>query len=446
MHYKDQVRPGYLMDSPKLPAIRVSWNQAMAFCQWVSALTGKSVTLPTEAQWEWACRAGTDTPMYYGGLDSDFSRYANLADASISRLAVSGVDPQPISNPDRFWDFVPKEARFNDGNLHLAECGHYQPNAWGLQDMIGNVAEWTRDNYRAYPYEAGNRPAPAEGQGEGRKAVRGGSWAERPKESRASTRLDYPAWQRVYNVGFRVVVLDRPVGTRGRHPDDQEPHFHAPDLRPHVCAREPYKSLRIGRCAPNTEANPRTHETQSQRPHRLPRRGDRGGGPHRGRLLAGGDKNAKPQNPVNLPKYQNSDFYQDGKFQADKAKQAYFGLMEAHGYPVPDFLRTNMWATDFGLGELVNVGMGGIFWINDEKHGYFAHEIYLLPGQMIVEHGHDGPRRGRPRWRPGISGMGVSGPSARRASRCRRMSGCRRARRSTSRCGRARCCPGKSGP
>lgn len=212
MHYKDQVRPGYLMDSPKFPAIRVSWSQAMAFCEWVSGLTGRYVTLPTEAQWEWACRAGADTAMYYGGLDSDFSRYANLADASISRLAVSGVDPQPISNPDPFWDYVPKEPRFNDGNLHLAEVGHYQPNAWGLQDMIGNVAEWTRDDYRVYPYTPD--PAAPEGQGEGRKVVRGGSWAERPKESRAASRLDYPAWQRVYNVGFRVVVLDRPAGTR----------------------------------------------------------------------------------------------------------------------------------------------------------------------------------------------------------------------------------------
>lgn len=212
MHYKDQVKPGYLMDASKLPVIRVSWNQAMAFCQWLSALTGRAVTLPTEAQWEWACRAGTDSPAFYGNLDADFSKHANLADASISRLAVSGVDPQPISNPDRFWDFVPKDARFNDGVLHLAECGHYQPNAWGLQDMIGNVAEWTLDDYRPYPYVA------AEGRGEAsagtRKVVRGGSWAERPRESRAASRLDYPAWQRVYNVGFRVVLLDRPAGTR----------------------------------------------------------------------------------------------------------------------------------------------------------------------------------------------------------------------------------------
>jgi formylglycine-generating enzyme required for sulfatase activity len=206
MHYKDQVKPGYLMDSPDLPVIRVSWDQAMAFCQWLSRRTGKKVLLPTEAQWEWACRAGSGTPMFYGGLDSDFSTFANLADASLSKLAVSGVDPQPIENPDKFWDFVPKEARFNDGTVHLAPVGKYQPNAWGLHNMIGNVAEWTLDDYRPYPYQPQTACA---GIGAGmRKAVRGGSWSDRPKESRASARWDYPQWQRVYNVGFRIAVVE----------------------------------------------------------------------------------------------------------------------------------------------------------------------------------------------------------------------------------------------
>ena len=102
-----------------------------------------------------------------------------------------------------------------------------------------------------------------------------------------------------------------------------------------------------------------------------------------------------PPMQITLPKYQNADFYADGKFQVDKAKQAYFDLMHAHGYPVPDFLRTNMWATDFGLGDFVNVGMAGIFWVNNEQAGYFAHEIYLLPGQMIVEHGHEATGKGK---------------------------------------------------
>jgi hypothetical protein len=98
---------------------------------------------------------------------------------------------------------------------------------------------------------------------------------------------------------------------------------------------------------------------------------------------------------VKLPKYKNEDFYKDGKFQAEKAKQVYFDMMAAYGYPVPESLRTNMWATDFNLGDFVNVGMGGVFWVNMQETGYFAHEIYLLPKQMIVEHGHESTGKGK---------------------------------------------------
>jgi D-lyxose ketol-isomerase len=98
---------------------------------------------------------------------------------------------------------------------------------------------------------------------------------------------------------------------------------------------------------------------------------------------------------VNLPKYKNENFYLNGKFQVEKAKQAYFDMMAAHGYLVSDFLRTNMWATDFGLGDFSRVGMAGIFWVNFEKEGYFAHEIFLLPGQMIVEHAHEATAKGK---------------------------------------------------
>ncbi len=101
---------------------------------------------------------------------------------------------------------------------------------------------------------------------------------------------------------------------------------------------------------------------------------------------------------VKLPKYKNSDFYdKDGKFMVNKAKQAYFDMMAAHGYPVPAWLQTNMWATDFGLGDFVNVGMGGVFWINSQEQGYFAHDIYLFPGQMIVEHAHEATAKGKPK-------------------------------------------------
>lgn len=107
------------------------------------------------------------------------------------------------------------------------------------------------------------------------------------------------------------------------------------------------------------------------------------------------DTNNQPMKTIKLTKHKNADFYLDGKFQVDKAKQAYFDMMKAYGYPVPDSLRTNMWATDFGLGDFANVGMAGIFWVNNQESGYFAHEIYLLPGQMIVEHGHEATAKGK---------------------------------------------------
>ena len=204
MHYKDQVKPGYLMDVPALPVIRVSWNEAMEFCRWLSARTGKKVTLPTEAQWEWAARAGSSAPLWYGDLNADFSKLANLGDVSLKKLAVSGVDPQPINNPGKDVDFVPKDERFNDGVLHLAPCGKYDANPWGLKDMAGNVAEWTRSTYRPYPYNTSAEKA--ESQSTAKKSVRGGSWYDRPVHARSGFRQAYPAWQKVHNVGIRVIV------------------------------------------------------------------------------------------------------------------------------------------------------------------------------------------------------------------------------------------------
>ena len=160
--------------------------------------------MPTEAQWEWACRGGSATPFWYGDLDTDFSKFANLGDVSLKKLAVRGVNPQPIPDPDKFWDFVPKDARFDDGVVHLADVGHYADNIWGLKDMHGNVAEWTRSTYRPYPYDAGLE----DNSDAVKKTVRGGSWYDRPKHARAGFRQAYPAWQKVYNVGFRIMVED----------------------------------------------------------------------------------------------------------------------------------------------------------------------------------------------------------------------------------------------
>ena len=82
-------------------------------------------------------------------------------------------------------------------------------------------------------------------------------------------------------------------------------------------------------------------------------------------------------------------FYdKDGKFNEEAAKQAYFDMFERLGYPVSDTLRKGMWVSDFNLKDFPNVGMAGIFWAHENKHGVFGHEIFLLPNQMLVEHKH----------------------------------------------------------
>lgn len=87
-------------------------------------------------------------------------------------------------------------------------------------------------------------------------------------------------------------------------------------------------------------------------------------------------------------KYTNADFYTDGKFNEDVAVKAMKDMLYYYDVPFTPFLQKEFWVVDFGLGDFENIGMGGVFWVNDAEHNYFAHTIYLLPGQMIPEHAH----------------------------------------------------------
>jgi formylglycine-generating enzyme required for sulfatase activity len=256
---------GLTLDGDRQPAVRVSWDEAMAFCRWLSARTGLRFSLPTEAQWECACRAGTTTPLSFGAADADFSRWANLADASFARGL--GTDGKQVTGGLEHLVLegaALSDARFDDGAAVTAEVGKLQPNAWGLHDLHGNAAEWTRTTYAAYPYRDGggrdgarpegrkeDRPRNQDGarpgrrdaaqsggpgdahsegceiaqaggrsdaqsagsarsQPEKRKVVRGGSFFDPPGRARSAFRLAYPSWQRVFNVGFRVVCEGDP--------------------------------------------------------------------------------------------------------------------------------------------------------------------------------------------------------------------------------------------
>jgi len=190
------VKYGFSMDKGTYPVIRVSWDQALAFCQWLSKRTGRAVSLPTEAQWEWACRAGTDTVTSFGNTLTDYPAYANLSDPTSDNRRTRYM-------PTNHWTLAQKNEISADKAHCLNHVGAYTPNALGLKDMHGNVAEWTRSEFRAYPY------ARTDGRNalvQGRKVVRGGSWNDRPIRSTSSYRLSYPSWQQVYNVGFRIII------------------------------------------------------------------------------------------------------------------------------------------------------------------------------------------------------------------------------------------------
>ena len=179
------------LNQPRQPVCRVSWQEATAFCRRLSARTGKTFTLPSEAQWEWACRAGTDTPLAFGAPGADQKTFANLADVSLLGLC----------RMEQVGPFLPSDA-VNDGSPVSTTVGSYQPNAWGLHDMHGNVAEWTASAYLPYPFRAND---PRHAAADTRKVVRGGSWFDQARCARSAYRLCYHPWQRVFNVGFRVV-------------------------------------------------------------------------------------------------------------------------------------------------------------------------------------------------------------------------------------------------
>jgi formylglycine-generating enzyme required for sulfatase activity len=184
----------------------------MDFCHWLSKRSGLTVTLPTEQQWEYTCRASSATPLNYGMVDDDFSAWANMADISFSTgLAINNGRMMPEGGVTQATGGVPHlvlegsklaDIRFDDHNRVTANVGSYRANVWGLRDMHGNAAEWTLSEYD-----------------NDRKVVRGGSFFDRPARCRSSFRLGYPFWQRVFNVGFRIVVLDENIATNNTKGD-----------------------------------------------------------------------------------------------------------------------------------------------------------------------------------------------------------------------------------
>jgi formylglycine-generating enzyme required for sulfatase activity len=157
---------------PTLPVVSITWYDARAFCAWLSEKAGREFRLPTEAEWEYGCRAGTTTPFHCG---------------------------QQITSIDA--NFLHDEYCVRIGPGRLTPEGEYPPNKFGLHDMHGNVCEWTADKWRA-------SYSPSAAYDEDRRVIRGGAWDYIPRLLRSTWRDHLPADSFRDNVGFRIACND----------------------------------------------------------------------------------------------------------------------------------------------------------------------------------------------------------------------------------------------
>jgi formylglycine-generating enzyme len=170
------------------PVVNVSWNDADAFCRWLSKKEGQTYRLPTEAEWEYACRAGTQTRYCNGDDPEGLAEAGNVADAAAK---------------SKFSDWT-WAISANDGYVFTAPVGQFQPNAWGMYDMHGNACEWCADWYDGKYYGNSRTDDPAGPSSGTSRVLRGGSWGNRPFNCRSAYRdWDSPDFRR-FTTGFRV--------------------------------------------------------------------------------------------------------------------------------------------------------------------------------------------------------------------------------------------------
>ncbi|HUE12581.1 MAG TPA: SUMF1/EgtB/PvdO family nonheme iron enzyme [Planctomycetaceae bacterium] len=171
------------------PVVNVSWNDAMAFCKWLTWLEGKTYRLPTEAEWEYACRAGTTTLFYSGDDPESLAKIANVADET-AKATFTG------------WRAI----KARDGFVFTAPVGSFRANAFGLFDMHGNVREWCSDwdadDYYARSPEA-DPPGPSTGT---MHTWRGGGWTSSAASCRSASRGAALPSTAGISLGFRIAA------------------------------------------------------------------------------------------------------------------------------------------------------------------------------------------------------------------------------------------------
>ncbi|MGE0756414.1 MAG: SUMF1/EgtB/PvdO family nonheme iron enzyme [Pirellulaceae bacterium] len=175
------------------PVVNVTWNDAVKFCKWLSVREGRTYRLPTEAEWEYACRAGTTTRYSFGDDPEGLTVAGNVADASAKAKLTKYQDSSFIVG--------------SDGYVFTAPVGQFTTNLFGLHDMHGNIWEWCSDGYdadyyRSSPVDDPPGPSPAS-----LRVYRGGSWGNSARLFRAAYRSGSSPSYRNYFLGFRVALV-----------------------------------------------------------------------------------------------------------------------------------------------------------------------------------------------------------------------------------------------
>ena len=179
---------GISLDEEKQPVVNVSWEDAVGFAQWLSQKSGQTYRLPTEAEWEYAARAGSNQSRFWGNNPNEACTYANVADLKAKE------------HREKWTVFS-----CNDGYAVSAPVGSFKPNGYGLYDMMGNVWEWCEDVYNSEAYTKLPKDNPLyAGYGEYR-VMRGGGWSNGPLGIRSSHRVGLSPDFGHHSLGFRLV-------------------------------------------------------------------------------------------------------------------------------------------------------------------------------------------------------------------------------------------------
>lgn len=177
---------GHPLNGDDHPVVMVDWHAATDFAALLSQETGERFRLPTETEWEYAARAGSETARYWGDAPDEACAYANVYDRSA----------ESVLGPGR-----PRHA-CEDSFAVSAPVGHLQPNGFGLYDMLGNIAEWTCSVYeQAYRGQEGRC---AEPNSSAKRVIRGGSWFTTTQYVRSAHRHGFTLTKRSNYLGLRL--------------------------------------------------------------------------------------------------------------------------------------------------------------------------------------------------------------------------------------------------